>query len=182
MEASLKKNSSLPKNSMSQQILLDILRTAGEVYGDSMRSYLHPTSMVFGSYPKISKRNIQQSIYRLKRKRKVKMIKQGRRQFLQLTEVGNTELLKLAIINKEKMMPRDQICLVVFDVPEAVRSVRWAFRNLLKRAGFVQIQKSVWFSRRDVVNELRQLVRIIKLDIFVLVFRVISDYPRIDKE
>ncbi|MFH1766971.1 MAG: CRISPR-associated endonuclease Cas2, partial [Patescibacteria group bacterium] len=79
--------------------------------------------------------------------------------------------LKSRIITKSKMMPDGDFCLVVFDVPEDIRKVRWAFRRLLKKADFYQVQKSVWESDREVVEELRELVKQLKAEQYIRVYR-----------
>lgn len=48
--------------------------------------------------------------------------------------------------------------IVVFDIPEKYRVLRNQVRGILKRAGFVQLQQSVWIFPHD-CEELIQLIR-----------------------
>ena len=48
--------------------------------------------------------------------------------------------------------------IVVFDIPEKYRLLRNHVRNILKRAGFVQLQQSVWVFPHD-CKELVQLIQ-----------------------
>ncbi len=53
--------------------------------------------------------------------------------------------------------------IVMFDVPSERRLARDAFRKLLVRAGFVQLQKSVWVSPHDVSKDVAFLKDFFKL-------------------
>ena len=63
-----------------------------------------------------------------------------------LTNKGLIKILENTIVkNKSDGLIR----LVSFDIPEEKRNQRNQFRRTIKRAGFVQIQKSLWATRKN---------------------------------
>jgi len=85
------------------------------------------------------------------------------------TEKGRLAYLKLKI-ERCGLLPEDQVCLVVFDVPEKERRLRKLVRKFLNSAGFFSIQKSVWMSRFDATKELNEYFCLIGLDDKILAF------------
>jgi len=93
------------------------------------------------------------------------------------------------LTNKAKMKIVDQIAakcsnskkyhLVSFDIPEAKRLLRDQFRSAIKRMGFIQIQKSLWVSTR----ELGDLVDVAaeEYDVSDYVAYFVSESSNIDK-
>jgi DNA-binding transcriptional regulator PaaX len=75
------------------------------------------------------------------------------------------------IQTKTTRLPSRTFALVTFDFPEAARRARDAFRLMLKHLSFRQQQLSVWISDKNVVHELELLVRMMKLDKWVRVYR-----------
>ena len=57
--------------------------------------------------------------------------------------------------------------IIAFDIPESRRYVRTALRVELKRRGFQQLQKSVWFSKYDYANEMDKIVVALKISCHV---------------
>jgi DNA-binding transcriptional regulator PaaX len=53
--------------------------------------------------------------------------------------------------------------LVIFDIPEAYRKHRVAFRNKLKQLGFAQFQKSVWIHPYECENEISFLTEFLNI-------------------
>ena len=51
------------------------------------------------------------------------------------------------------------ICVVIFDVPESERNIRDTLRWILKECGFEMIQKSVWATDKDILDELCALLQ-----------------------
>lgn len=62
-----------------------------------------------------------------------------------------TNKSKLAVV--DRIIMRQKIgkhrCFISFDIPERLRLERDRFRRVIKRMGFVQIQKSLWVCERD---------------------------------
>lgn len=48
-------------------------------------------------------------------------------------------------------------CLVTFDLPECQRDLRDRLRYFLSKAGLKRVQRSVWVTEKNVVNDLRSL-------------------------
>lgn len=59
--------------------------------------------------------------------------------------------------------------LVIFDIPENKRGIRDVLRSRLKLWGFAPWQKSVWASKKNVTQKLRQLVKELGIEDWVLV-------------
>lgn len=54
-------------------------------------------------------------------------------------------------------LPNKQVCIVSFDIPEAERKLRSQVRFLLKRLGFQQMHRSVWFSKKNISDHIKKL-------------------------
>lgn len=59
--------------------------------------------------------------------------------------------------------------LVIWDIPEKRRTVRNILRNKLKQLGFQQFQKSVWGSKKDCTKVLREFVKQVGVQDWVIV-------------
>lgn len=59
--------------------------------------------------------------------------------------------------------------LVAFDIPENKRGVRDILRGRLKLWGFTPWQQSVWASKKNITNKLRELVKGLGIEDWVLV-------------
>lgn len=89
-------------------------------------------------------------------------VKRLSKSLYQLKRRGYLEVIEdsVALTNKAKMKMVDRISsnmqddnkyhLVSFDIPEVMKRNRNRFRSTLKRIGFVQIQKSLWVSKKEV--------------------------------
>ncbi|MFH1632166.1 MAG: CRISPR-associated endonuclease Cas2 [bacterium] len=111
---------------------------------------------------------------RLERQKFIKLKREGDELWYKLTNIGYEEALKLKIVNKKDELPEGEFCVVTFDIPEDIREVRYALRALLKKAGFMMEQKSVWESNVDVVFELQEFVYLLKADKYVTVYRAMK--------
>lgn len=79
-------------------------------------------------------------------------VKQAGKYGLHLTDLGKINMLN-AIVRCR--VPDGKIRLVIFDVPEKMKTTREAFRRHLVNLGFTMEQKSVWSNRypcEDLVN------------------------------
>ena len=59
---------------------------------------------------------------------------------------------------------------VIFDIPEENKRVRYVLRETLKILGFRPLQKSVWISKRNFTKEIRKWVKELKLSQYILIF------------
>lgn len=64
--------------------------------------------------------------------------------------------------------------IVIFDIPERMRSQRNIFRAILKRKGFVKIQNSVFACPQANINELNEIRHELKIEKYVNVLIAIS--------
>jgi len=113
-----------------------------------------------------------QALKRLEKRKAIELKKEGEQLLVKLTDSGFAEALKMKILSCEEELPSFEACMVVFDVPEDLKDVRNMFRRLLKQAGFFMVQRSVWETTHDVVNELDELVTTMKAEKYILVYRV----------
>lgn len=114
---------------------------------------------------------IRRAKYELKKQKLMRVRKKGEEVIFELTRKGITEGIKQEILNTKKRLPASECCLVVFDIPENVKSTRHVFRSFLKRAGFKQVQLSVWKSKLDIVSLLSNLIEKLEIKKWVVVYR-----------
>lgn len=99
------------------------------------------------------------------------------RQFIETKRIGGKLMMRLtekgwrqALRDKIKCTRaccEKGICIVVFDVPEAEKHVRNALRRVLSECGFTMLQKSVWYTDKDILKELCALLQGARLDKWV---------------
>lgn len=75
-----------------------------------------------------------------------------------LTDKGRMAALRHKMVKSKKLLT-NEYCIVIFDVPESERRIRNFFRTFLKESGFKQLQKSVWFTKNDISDDVTRLVR-----------------------
>lgn len=152
------------KNSLGDLVLLALEKTAD--------GYVALEDFIY--HPMLVGRDLKKSrlALSLKRLRERGLIEQSEdkdagRIIYQLTKAGRDFILL--------DLPEDQIewdgkwRLVIFDIPENKRAVRTILRGRLKLWGFKRWQQSVWASKKNVTAKLRQLVRDLKIENWVLV-------------
>ncbi len=100
----------------------------------------------------------------------IKLDDKGDKILVSLTDRGRIEVLKQKVIDTKKELSKGKCCLVSYDIPEHVRNIRWVIRNLLKEAEFEIVHLSLWRSKKDVVNDLRALVKEIDAEDWVKVY------------
>ena len=116
-----------------------------------------------------AKQEYRNRLAHLRRRKLIKTKKIEGRLFVELSQEGKLELRKSSMKNRPKL-PDELICLVIFDFPTEARRGRDAFRRLLKSAGFEQVQKSVWRSDCDVMQDVLEFVRSAGIHKWVEVF------------
>lgn len=86
-----------------------------------------------------------------------------------LTKTGENELFRLQVLHAPRL-PEDQVCMVVFDIPESKKELRKYLRDFLRYAGFEPLQKSVWISPFAAMDPLTNLFASKKVSRWVSVF------------
>lgn len=97
---------------------------------------------------------------------------------LKLTQKGRNYLKIENVLNNEEWDGKWR--LVIFDIPESKRRLRNTLRQKLKEWGFQYWQKSLWASKKDVAEPLREFIQELGLSDFVLV-AVSSDLGHFSK-
>ena len=88
-----------------------------------------------------------------------------------LTDKGARERYRLRILAAD-LFEDDRMTMVVFDVPETERRLRRMIRELLSEASFLPIQRSVWLSPFNAVQELTTFFNTIGKSHWIRVFEV----------
>lgn len=118
----------------------------------------HPSSYAWGARwdRQLDKSMLSQALERLREKGLIDYEKSKTRKIiLKLTSLGNDALSDIGVIEREW----DGIFrIVIFDIPEQKRIIRDLFRRRLRDWGFRIWQKSVWVSKNNVTDKLRQLI------------------------
>lgn len=162
------------KDSNTRSILLDILHATGMVLSSAGHLPSH-AYMDRETYNRIcaayERKMARQTLQRMQEQKLLAVKELGERVRIELTPAGKCEVLKIHIRRKQALLPRGEYCLVSFDVPEATRHTREAFRNFLKEVKFERVHHSVWKTRRDVLVPLQELICNLKVERWVKVFR-----------
>lgn len=82
---------------------------------------------------------------------------------------GVLEFFKLKMVQSEELFG-DEVCMVVFDIPEKFKKQRALMRKFLIDCVFLRIQKSVWIARFDYVDLLTDLFVMLEMKNWVRVF------------
>lgn len=114
--------------------------------------------------------NNYQAIQRMKKQQLIHDRKVGGRIVLALTTKGQAFAQHHAIIAQKRLLSGKRYCLVSFDIPERERSARDALRWLFRRAEFICVHRSVWMTRKDVVDDLATLVKQLGAEKWVTIF------------
>lgn len=96
---------------------------------------------------KLTSIQVSRAIYDLKKRNVIQFKKEGDRTILILTEKGKKKKLGFDLRNMKPQRPLEwdgKWRMIMFDIPEAKKDAREAFRGKLKAMGFMQFQKSVW--------------------------------------
>lgn len=116
------------------------------------------------------RRRLRDALRRLQKRKLVSINRTADRVCFLLTQEGEITALCERMAKAQRRLPAGEACILVFDVPECVRSIRSRFRNLLKRAGFERFQQSVWVHSFVVEQDIERLIDLIGLSRWVSVF------------
>lgn len=85
-----------------------------------------------------------------------------------LTDLGRDEALWIKMREEDEKWD-GRWRLVFWDIPETRKNVRDLLRYKLKQLGFIKWQKSVWASKKNYTKELRNFIKSIGIEKWVLV-------------
>lgn len=112
-----------------------------------------------------SRSQLRNSFYALKRQGYIAVGKKGEVHFSpKARTVVEIERIKRNFSEKRKQVWNKRWCIVLFDIPNRKRSARDALRHLLKRLGFIQMQKSTWLFPFSCQKEIADLKKFFMLN------------------
>ncbi|MDP2631303.1 MAG: CRISPR-associated endonuclease Cas2 [Candidatus Uhrbacteria bacterium] len=176
----MKDHNAKPISNATKKILLSLADTAGSIFESGMRSYrvrpylTIPRAEIAHDRRRFEEQGERRKLRELEKQKLIELKFEGNKILYRLTDAGYESALKTEIFTTEAMLPEGEVCIVVFDVPEDIRRVRSSFRELLKKSDFRMIQKSVWEGERDVIFQLRDLIKLIKAEDYILVYRALA--------
>lgn len=151
-----------------------------EILGLLVDMAFRPYRIVYNYFPKeVSRKSANVAVHRLKKKGLIETGFVEDEICLRLTEKGKQEIQSRRQKEKEKRLLNQKKVsekwdgvwrVVVFDIPEENKRIRNVLRQTLKVLEFKLLQKSVWISKKNYTNQLREWVKELKLLQFVLIF------------
>ena len=132
-----------------------------EIYADSRKF------AKYGPSDKAHRSTLYSIVSRLSKKGLIEKNFDDNKLIISLTSAGRDWISKWGNMEDEKWDGVWRV--VVFDIPESHRKVRDVLRGRLKSWGFVQWQKSVWASKKNLTGEIRKLVLNLGISDWVLV-------------
>lgn len=147
------------------KILETFLSVADEMHAVCVEGHHPSTILRYGVdgaryFSEQKERRLERArLKRLEQRKFIKIRKVGDEYHARLTDEGAVELMKQKVMSAPMLDP-DFVCMVIFDVPESKRKLRHQIRAVLKEAGFIPIQKSVWVCPYDAGDALREFLKI----------------------
>lgn len=156
------------KGSLTYLLLLALEKTIES--GTPLMDFLtNPHSFVWTGYrTNLNYSSLYRSVRLLRKKGYIETQKDGRKLLLKLTEKGKETVILKKLLEDKKWDGKWRI--VIFDIPEKHRKVRNTLRGQLKRWGFIQLQKSVWVTKKDIIIPLKKFVEEVGVSDWVKVF------------
>ncbi|MEA3272579.1 MAG: CRISPR-associated endonuclease Cas2 [Patescibacteria group bacterium] len=146
------------KFSVAKEILIEIFENSLAATGFFTDAFFEYPHMAKGNYQDSDLKYVKKEISRLKREKFVEERKRGDRLELVLTSKGKRAARKYHVLTcKEKV--KDKYYLVIFDIPESERKTRDFFRAFLKEAEFIQLQQSVWVTKKEILEPLKEIIK-----------------------
>lgn len=95
----------------------------------------------------------------------------GGKKMIFITPEGMKRSLAFSLRNSQKEKRKDgKLILLVFDVPEKSRSIRYLLRSVLHNLGYRMVQQSVWASSYDVLEETKRFIDLYFLSSYAKIF------------
>lgn len=126
--------------------------------------------------PELKKSSLAVALKRLREQGYIDLEKYNEQLILKLTNKGKSEAILRKILIDEEWDGKWRV--VIFDIPEKHRKMRNALRSKLKSWGFVLWQKSVWASKKNITQPLREFIKQIEIEQWVAVLES-SDVGRL---
>lgn len=154
------------KRSKTTDLLLSVLEKTIDS-GILLYDFANNTHHYVYGEPNLDRYQLYHIVHRLKDKGWVETYKNEGKILIKLTNKGKNQLaIEKALENKEW---DGYFRVVIFDIPEKHRKVRNVFRHRLKEWGFKAWQKSVWASKKNIAKPLREFIKELGIEEWVLV-------------
>lgn len=169
------------------KVLLNIIHATGEIAVDfyyiAHDAKYHRVAFARGGHDlvvelkrlnklKNKKRKLSRTLYQLKKSKYIDVNKVGDRLMVNLTDKGRISIL-LSRLNNVSLCKKHYV-VVIFDIPETKNVIRRHFRQILKSAGFIKLQQSVWISKKDVYKILNEFVEYLGIKSWVKIFYALN--------
>ncbi len=106
---------------------------------------------------------LRRALRGLKEKGWIEVRRKGKEIEYLLTENGRIQGLKVQMKTIDKKLDDPLGCFVSYDFPVGANKARDQFRRLLKQTGFIRCQDSLWFSDRNIVGHVKEIVQYLKI-------------------
>ncbi len=154
------------KFSLTDLILLSMEKAVDGVVRANDYAY-HSYIYAAGYDRPLKKSALSQAIKRLREKGFIETEKNTGEILIKLTSKGFDRAVLLSIHDNSVWDGRWRI--VIFDIPEKKRAIRSLLRRKLKEWGFTKWQRSVWASKKNCTKQLRDYIKLLKIEDWVLV-------------
>ncbi|MDO8570743.1 MAG: CRISPR-associated endonuclease Cas2 [Candidatus Daviesbacteria bacterium] len=156
------------KNSWSKFVLLALEKTIdGYIRMEDFLNNPHYYAYSGGWQYPLKKDVLAQTLKRLRENGLIDFVDDKTLAF-KLTDSGKDKALWMKMTEIEEKWD-GKWRLVIWDIPEKRRTVRNILRNKLKQLGFQQFQKSVWGSKKDCTKVLRDFIKQVGVQDWVMV-------------
>lgn len=123
-----------------------------------LEDFIYNTHIYAKGYDRpLKKSSISQALRRLRHKGLVEYV-DGTQVLIKLTDEGKTQAIWEKLIHLSGVWD-GKWRIVAFDIPQTQTLIRNLFRRRLKEFGFTQLQKSIWISKTDCTDLLREYVK-----------------------
>lgn len=142
-------------------IILKIAAKAADECFDFAMCFLDPYEKTKGKYgdrslsDKVSEGSARSALSRLKKNGCLEKIEKNGKSFYRITEKGRNKIEKTLF---DRKLWDGKWRIVMFDISEDKKGIRDGLRRKLRHCSFKQLQKSVWVSPFDVLDEVETYV------------------------
>jgi DNA-binding transcriptional regulator PaaX len=143
------------KLSKLSQLCLESFIDAGKFLINNPISYTNVRKFLYGGAPD----GYYSTFYNLRRNGYIKFKSQHEEELCYLTKKGEKTVIELLVklkIKKQKWDGKWRI--IIFDIPENRHKFRDNIRKSLLNLGFVKLQKSVWITPYDIIDDLYNII------------------------
>ena len=158
----------------------------GKVVSSALKVYLLKRAKGKEQEKLLESRNVSRAIYRLKKRKQIRIMKSGAKTIIKLTERGRKRKLEYEYENIKVPQPKTwdkKWRLLMFDIPHKIKQARDTFRWKLKDLGFVPFQKSVWVYPYPCKDEIDFIAEYLRIGPFItlLTVQIENDLPLREK-